>query len=149
MGKEKKSGNDRTPNWQPISALPMFAFIIDGMLREDQEQYKNLLEAMDKPHVLDDATVDCVISVYNTHLEDASIFDEQLSRWKKGEQTSSQRQEVERLTKQVEQLRNVCQQILALAAELRKGTIDRILEKSDIELALDVLTGKLKFPGEQ
>lgn len=148
MRNGKKRANDEVPNWQPISTLPMFAFIIDGMLREDQEQYKNLLEAKDKPHVLDDATVDRVISVYNTHLEDASIFDEQLSRWKKGKQTSSQREEVERLTQQVEQLRKVCQQILALAAELRKGTIDRILEKSDIELALDVLTGKIKPPWE-
>ena len=148
MRNGKKRANDEVPNWQPISALPMFAFIIDGMLREDQEQYKNLLEARDKPHVLDDYTVDSVIRVYNDHLEDADIFDEQLSRWKKGEQTSSQREEVERLTGQVEQLRKVCQQILALAAELRKGTIDRILEKSDIELALDVLTGKIKPPWE-
>jgi hypothetical protein len=55
---------------------------------------------------------------------------------------------VERLTKQVEQLQKMCQQILSLAAELGKGTIDRILEKSDIELALDILTGKLKLPEE-
>lgn len=144
MRNGKKNGE--IPNWQPISALPMFAFIIDGMLHEDQEQYKNLLEAKDEPHVLDDYTIDRVVSVYTTHLEDVSIFNEQLSRWKNGKLSASQRREVERLTGQVEKLEKVCQQILALAAELKEGTIDRILEKSDIELALDVLTGKRKLP---
>lgn len=144
MRNEKK--NDEVPNWQPISALHMFTFLIDQMLMENEEQYNRLLEARDKPHILDDYTVNRVIRVYNDHLEDADIFDEQLSRWKKGKLSASQRQEVERLTGQVGKLREVCQQILALAAELSEGTIDRILEKSDIELAIDVLTGKLKLP---
>lgn len=39
-----KKGNDEIPNWQTISTLPMFAFIIYGMLHEDQERHKNLLE---------------------------------------------------------------------------------------------------------
>lgn len=138
--------NKEIPNWQPISALHIFTFLIDQMLLEDQEQYNTLLEARDEPHVLDDYTVDRVIRVYNDHLEDADIFDEQLSRWKNGKLSASHRQEVERLTGQVEKLRKVCQQILALAAELKKGTIDRILEKSDIELAMEVMTGKLKLP---
>ena len=141
--------NNETPNWQPISALLTFAFIIDGMLHENQEQYKNLLEARDKPHVLDDATLDRVVSVYAAHLEDVSIFDEQLSRWRKERLSPNQSQEVERLTRQVEKLRKMCEQLLSLAAELREGTIDRIMEKSDIELALDVLTGKIKPPWDE
>jgi len=138
--------NEEIPNWQPISALHKFTFLIDQMVLEDQKQYNILLEARDEPHILDDYTVNRVISVYNDHLEDADIFDEQLSRWKNGKLSASQRLEVERLTRQAEKLRKVYQQILALAAELRKGTIDRILEKSDAELALDVLTGKIKLP---
>jgi hypothetical protein len=35
--------------------------------------------------------------------------------------------------------------ILALAEELKGGTIERVLEKSDIELALEVLSGKRKL----
>jgi hypothetical protein len=116
------------------------------MLHETQEQYETLLEAREKPHVLDDYTVDRVHSAYTTQLEDVSLFDEQLARWKKEQLSSSQRQEVERLTKQAEEPRKGCQQILSLTAELKKGTINRILEKSDLELALDVLTGKLKLP---
>ena len=146
MGNRKTREDDRTPNWQPISALPMVAFIIDGMLHDTQEQYKTLLEARNKPHVLDDGTVDRVHSVFTTQLEYVALYDEQLSRWKNGRLSSDQRQEVERLTRQTEQLRKLCGQILSLAAELKAGTIDRIMEKSDIELALDVLTGKIKPP---
>jgi len=127
--------------------LPMIAFIIDGMLHDTQENYETLLQAREEPYLLDDATVDRAISIYTTQLEDTALFHEQLSRWKKGRLNASQRQEVERLTGQLEKLVRVCQQILSLAAELREGTINRILEKSDIELAIDVLTGKIKLPG--
>ena len=146
MRTRKNGKSDMTPNRQPISALPMIAYIIDGMQHEAQGQHENLLEAMEKPHVLDDYTVDRVHSVYSTQLDDVLLFDEQLSHWKKGQLDSDQRQEVERLTRQTDELRKICQQILSLAAELKKGTINRILEKSDVELALDVLSGKLKLP---
>ena len=126
--------------------MPTIAFIIDGMLNEAQEQHRTLSEVRDKPHVLDDATVDRVLEVYTTQLEDIWLFDEQLSRWKKGRLDPVQRQEVGRLTKEVEELREACQQIISLAAEIKKGTIDRILEKSDFELGMDILTGKTKPP---
>ena len=35
--------------------------------------------------------------------------------------------------------------ILALADELKEGTIDRILEKDDFELGLEVFLGKWKL----
>ena len=143
-----KKKTDPKINWQPISALPTITYIIDGMLHDTQNQHQLLLEAQDKPHVLDDYTVDRVIRVYNTQLEDTSLYDEQLSRWKKEQLSDSQRQEVERLTKQMETLREVCEEILSLAVELKEGTIDRILEKSDIEIALEVLAGKLKLPNQ-
>ena len=149
MRKRKTREDDRTPNWQPISALPMIAFMIDGMLRDTQEQYKTLLEARNKPHVLDDGTVDRVHSVFTTQLEYVALYDEQLSRWKSGRLNSNQRQEVERLTRQLEQLQKVCQQILSLAAELKEGTIDRIMEKSDFQLGLEILTGKIKPPWDE
>jgi len=142
----KKQEDDSGPNWQPISALAMVAFIVDEMLHETQEQYKNLLETRDKPHVLDDDIVHRVLSVYATQLDDAALFHEQLSRWKNGKMSSDQRQEVERLTSQVEKLQQICQDILSLAAELREGTINRILEKSDLQLGIDILTGKIKPP---
>ena len=40
-------------------------------------------------------------------------------------------------------LRQVTTDVLALAAELRKGTIDRIMAMSDLELGLQALLGTL------
>lgn len=146
MRRSRKRDNDTVINWQPISNLPTIAFIIDGTLRDTKRHYEVLLKAKENPYILDDYTVDRIFSVYNTQKDDISIYDEQLARWKKEQLDPDQCQEVERLTKQAEELRNVNQQILSLAVELRKETIDRIMEKSDIELALDVMSGKIKLP---
>jgi hypothetical protein len=56
---------------------------------------------------------------------------------------------VERLIRQIEQLRQLCQQILSLAAELKDGTIDRIMEKSGFQLGVEILTGKIKPPWDE
>ena len=39
------------------------------------------------------------------------------------------------------QLRDVTADVLVLAAELRKGTIERVLEMTDLELGLQALLG--------
>ena len=36
--------NQRTPNWQPVSALPMIASLIDGMASDTREQWETLRE---------------------------------------------------------------------------------------------------------
>jgi len=43
---------------------------------------------------------------------------------------------------QVEKLRTNLSHILGLADEIKDKTIDKILEKDDLELGLDVLLGK-------
>jgi hypothetical protein len=47
--------------------------------------------------------------------------------------------EQERLTQQVEALRRVLTASLALAEELQAGTIEKVLAKDDVELALEFL----------
>ncbi len=60
------------PHWQPIEALAMIAAHIDGMLQADREQYETLLEAKPKPHVLDDFTINRVITAFTTQRNDFS-----------------------------------------------------------------------------
>jgi hypothetical protein len=62
MRTRKNRKGDMTHNWQPISALPTIAYIIDEMLNETQEQYETLLEAREEPHVLDDYTATVFIA---------------------------------------------------------------------------------------
>ena len=135
---------DQEPNWQPISALPMIASMIRETLENTEDQYQTLQEAEDKPHVLNDDLVDRVIRLYTLQAEDVELFAQQLARWQKAGLTPPQQQEVEVLGAQVQRLREVGTAILALAAKLKEGTIERVLEKSDIELGLEVLLGKRK-----
>jgi hypothetical protein len=128
-----------TPQWQPISQLPLLAQHIDGMLESASVQHDLLQQARPRPYVLDDYTVGRVKEVFTTQQGDLWLFDEQLERWKTLSLTAAQRQEVERLVAQMQQLHAVIAAILELAKELEQGTIERQLAKSDLELGLEVL----------
>lgn len=132
------------PHWNPISRLPLIATAIDGMLELAQEQHSTLLQARERPYVLDDYTVGRVTSVFTQQANDLWLYEEQLERWKKDALTAPQRQEVERLVGQMTSLREVITAILTLAAELQRGTIESVLAKSDLEIALEVLSGQRK-----
>jgi hypothetical protein len=47
----------RVPQWHPISALPMIAQALDGMLESAEEVLQSLEQARPRPHVLDDYTI--------------------------------------------------------------------------------------------
>jgi len=135
----------KTPNWQPISALPMVASLIDRMVSDALQQWETLQSAKQKPYVLDSALVERIESAYSNQLETTGLFLEQLARWKSKPMSSDQRNEVVRLEKQVEKLQAVMNDILSLASELKKHTIDRIMEKDDLELGLEIMKGKLRL----
>ncbi len=144
-GRGPQSSKQQSPQWQPISMLPTLAQHIDGMLEADLEQYQNLLQAKDKPHVLDDATVDRVIRVFTDQAKDFWLYDEQMARWMAGELTDGQRDEVTRLVDQMKRLRENNTNVVDLARELSKGTIDKILGKSDAQLGLEFLLKGFKI----
>ena len=65
------------PDWQPISRLPLIGSMIDGMLQDAEEHYQTLLQAVPKPHVLDDYTVGRVFEVFGSQKDDLWLFEEQ------------------------------------------------------------------------
>lgn len=134
-----------TPCWRPISDLPIVASILDSMLHDDEGQYRTLLECRPKPYVLDDHTVGRVIQVFAQQKADLSLYQQQLSHWMADDLTASQRREVERLQGCVTQLQELAESILSLADELKQGTIESVLRKSDLELGLEFLLGKRKL----
>ncbi len=129
-----------TLRWQPIDKLPVIAYAIDGMLESAEEQYPTLEEARPRPSMLDDYTVGRVVEVYTEQRDDLWMYEEQLRRWSAQTLTTSQRREVERLTGQLGRLRAVIDTILALMDELKGGTIEKMMAKSDVEVGLDMLT---------
>jgi hypothetical protein len=58
--------------------------------------------------------------------------------------TANQRQEVNRLNAQLPRIKELSQAILELMDEMKDGTINRILEKSDLELGLEFFLKNLK-----
>jgi hypothetical protein len=134
------------PTWQPIEQLPLIAWALDGMAESAEEQLANLHQADDRPHVLDLPTIDRVIRVYTEQQGDLWLYREQLARWGTLALTAAQRAEVARLEQRLAALGAMIEALLALAQRLRPHTIESILAKSDVELALDVLTGKIRPP---
>jgi len=134
------------PTWHPISALPLIANIIDEGLKNAEDHLRTLEKARPEPYILDDQTVARVIKVFGTEADDLPLFEEQLARWKKEPLTPAQADEVTRLTAQLAKHRIVVASILSLAEQLKKGTIDSVLRKDDIELGIEVLSGKLGKP---
>lgn len=135
----------QTPNWQPISFLPQIAEMIDGMLESAQSVLDSLERARTRPHTMDDYTLGRVREVHGTQLNDLWLYEEQLSRWTKESPTETQRREIGRLTDQLTALRQVFTLCLALTDEMKDGTIDKILSKDDVELAIEFLMGKRKL----
>jgi hypothetical protein len=131
--------DDPAPHWQPLTALPLIASLIDGELADGQEHQATLLSVRDRPHVLDDATVERSIKLHAEQRDFLGVFAVQLARWRNERPTDAQRRELDRLEGQIERLRAVLTAILELAEELKQGTIERVLTKSDLELGIEAL----------
>ena len=126
-------------NWQPIRAMPLIARMIDDALDDTREHLGTLAEARLRPHVLDDATIDRVERVHAEQMEFVGIYAQQISRWRTETPSADQARELDRMEAQNGQLRAVTADVLALATELRKGTVERVMGMSDLELGLQAL----------
>jgi len=136
---EKNRPMAEQPHWHPIAMLATIARHIDGMVEADQEQLATLQEAKTKPYVLDDDTVTRVKHAFTTQREDFWVFEEQLRSFQAVQLTVKPLAEVARLQSQMARLRQINSDVLALAEELSKGTIENQLAKSDFEPRLEAL----------
>ena len=135
-----------TPNWQPLSMLPMMTDMVAGMLEEVNTQLAILRQAQAKPHVLDDYTVGRVLKVYGEQQDFVWVYEAQLERWQQETLTATQQQQTEQMAAQLAQLKPGLSEILEIAETLKGQTIESVLGKSDAELTLDILSGKIKPP---
>ena len=131
--------HDDPVNWQSSQQMPLIARMIDGALDDTREHLETLSEARVRPHVLDDATIDRVEQVHAEQMQFVDIYAQQISRWRTEKPSADQTRELDRMEAQNQQLRAATADVLALAGELRKGTIERIMGMSDVELGLQAL----------
>jgi hypothetical protein len=129
-------------NWQPISEMPLIAGMIDESIKDTRAFIKTLTEARysKRPHVMDDATADCIDRVILSNWNSCTSTRSR-SAWRTERPSADQACELDRMEERNRHLRDAITTVLALSRELRKGTIERVLEKSDIELGLKALLG--------
>jgi len=133
----------QTPIWHPISRLSLIASLIDEPLCDCEDQLQNLNPPGREAPILDDALVERIIRVYSEQEEMLPVYEEQLSRWKRETLTQEQQQEISRLETQLNRYRTVLNQILGLAREHAEFTIEKVIERDDAQVGLDVLLGKM------
>ena len=114
-------------NWQPISEMPLIASMIDDALDDTRIHLETLTQARTQVHT--------------EQLEFVDIYARQIARWRTARPSADQTRELNRMDDQNQQLRTVTEAVLALADKPRKGTIDRIMGMSDIELGVQALLG--------
>jgi len=137
------------PNWQPITFLPTLVQWIEEALADTEEQFATYSAVRSKPHVLDDEIVERTARLYTEQLQFLHLYRQQLDRWNQGHPNGQQKQSIRELNQKISRCKELSQSILDLIEEIRKGTINRILEMDDAELALKVLSGELKMPGHE
>ena len=129
-----------TPSLQPIAMLPTVAELIDGQYADSLEFVPIAREALARPHVMDDSTVDHMERVYKERVDWIEVYRAQLAYWRSGSLTAVQRGEIDRLAGVVSADSAIVEEVLKAAAVTRAGTIERVMAKSDLELGLNALT---------
>ena len=130
----------REQNWYPISKLGWFTSHIREGVEATSRQLELLQPARARPYLLDDATVARIVQVHHDQAEDLTLFQNQADRWKTDPGlTATQRAELAVYETLIAQLRQVNAEVLAVADELSRGTIDTVLAKSDLELGIEAL----------
>ena len=129
-----------------LDMIPMYIEISAAQLQDALEQLKNLEACKNKPHVLDDETIDRVIKLYSQQGELLLVALKQCKTWRGQNPIPTQLKDIERIEKFTKKLETTGKQILFLANHYKAHTINRILEKNDVELALDYLLGNLYDP---
>lgn len=134
------------PHYHPISAIGLIGTLIDEGKDIYQTQLNNLKMAEETPYLLDDDIIDRVLAFQQEGIESCNYYKEQVNRWKHVNATDDKKQELKRLEGQLDDIQEILHELKLLANTLKQGTINRIIEMDDIELAIQALSGKIRIP---
>jgi N-acetyl-gamma-glutamylphosphate reductase len=112
-----------TPDWQPLSMLPVMANLVSGMLAEVQTQLQSLHAAQAQRYVPDASMVDQVIEAYSEQQDFLWVYESQLDRWQQELLTVEQRQQTEQMVVQLTELKRSLSEILAIADQFKGETV--------------------------
>jgi hypothetical protein len=144
---EATMGRNVEPKWLPLDKIKTVRGYIDEELDNGRELLGTLLKAWTKPHVMDDALLDRVARVNKKKREDLWMYRGQMEHWLGDKRVSeADKKEIEGVGAQVKAIEEIYAKMLSLADELREGSINRIMEMDDMELAMRTLMGNIKPP---
>lgn len=124
----------------PLSFLPTFSVMLHELLEQTKIQYRNLLEAKTKPHVLDDRIIERLTKVYREQQEQEGFWVHQLDAWQKQTLTENQHKKIHDLMEPARHIKIINQQMLDLIEELAPHTLTKLLQKDPFDYGLELLS---------
>ena len=128
-------------HFQNIEMIPLLLRTVSGTLVASKDQRDNMRMAK-KPFVLDDEIIKRSEKVYRAQIAETEFFLAQCKYWKQSELTEAQLQQIYEIETSTNKLREINAELLSILEYSKSYTIDKILKKDNMELALEVLTGK-------
>ena len=89
---------------------------------------------------VDNALVERALTLLQKNTEHIFLYYEQLNKWKRETVTDVQKKSLDIFAQKISQSRELNTTLIDLVQELKESTIDKVLEKDDLELGLDFLS---------
>ncbi len=140
---------NNTIPFPPTSVLSRLLKVVTGARDASQEQLTLLRKAEKTPYSLDDKTVNRVIQSITR--KNKTLIDKKAlcAHWRKQALNAEQHKLIHAIEASLIDMEDLNQQILQLAQDCKKYTIEKMLNMKDSELALAHLMEKLSFLDEE
>ena len=138
-------------NFYGFEMLPTYVMLGREQLQEATKVFEMFKSCEYRPHVLDDHLVNRTIKLCTDQNEMTWVPIEQCRRWRTQSPSKEQLEDIIKVENSFNDLHSINEKMLVLANKLKKGTIDSVLSKSDLEVGLDFLlnNSQLLMPSEQ
>lgn len=118
--------------WRPITMLPVFMEMVDGMLQTSYEQLGCLQLVYEKQHVLGNTVISRLIKQYEKQSRDHWLLEGQLEHWQQGDLRLSEKRAIERLVTQASQLKENSRAILKVADAIERIEIESVVSADEL-----------------
>ena len=125
--------------------LQTYLVMSQKQLLASEGQLQNLKKVEQRPHLLDDALMDRAIKIHTEQNPMLWVSIEQCRKWREQSPNQEQLVDIDQVEGNFKKLIDVNEQIIALAQEIKKGTIDSIMRKSDVEIGLEFIMNYQKY----
>jgi len=130
---------EKQPSWYGLNMLPICDEVLERQLNTSIDQYANLCEVTDKPHVLDKDIVSRIIKSHSQQNEDVWVYFEQCQKWRSLSPSAEEIKLINQVEKNAAKLERINKNIIDLASQIMGKTIDSVVSAKDFDFGLDWL----------